>query len=77
VDELECGNTPEGPVFCSWTIAFTAAEFQWWRSDAVQTGTYSCDSGAISAEGGGQGLEGELYEDGSLMWEGQTYVPAD
>ena len=77
VDELECGNTPAGPMFCTWTISFTAVEFQWSRADTLQTGTYSCENGAISAEGAGQVLEGELYEDGSLMWEGQTYVQAD
>lgn len=77
VDELECGNTPAGPMLCTWTIAFTDVEFQWSRADTLQTGTYSCENGAISAEGAGQVLEGELDEDGSLMWEGQTYVLAD
>lgn len=77
VDELECGNTPAGPMFCNWTLSFSAVEFQWSQADTLQTGTYSCENGAISAEGAGQVLEGELYEDGSLMWEGQTYVPAD
>ena len=77
VNELECGNTPAGPVFCTWTLSFSSMEFQWSRADTLQTGTYSCENGAISAEAAGQALEGELHEDGSLMWEGQTYAQAD
>ena len=75
VDELECGNTPQGPVYCHWTIAFDETGYQWMRSDAAISGSYSCEGTLITSEAGAASFMGELHADGSLTWDGELYQP--
>ena len=75
VEELECGNTPEGPAYCHWTLSFEEATYQWMRSDAALAGSYDCEGGMITAEAGAASFTGELHADGSLTWDGEQYLP--
>jgi hypothetical protein len=75
VGERECGLGPEGPEMCHWSVSFEGGGFSWSYSDVVETGTYECDDGEITASGNGSTYQGSYDPDtGTLTWDGFDYL---
>lgn len=81
--EGECGLGPTGPVFCKWSIAFTArdelsTDYEWSYSDVADGGRVTCDGNLISTMPVRVGVDGTrgTYDPDSqeLTWENVTYT---
>lgn len=84
LDDLECGLTPDGVALCRWQLTFIARDdessaFQWTYSDVAESGNIECDGGTItSITGAPRRVDGTFDPiTQKLVWEGQTYAPAE
>ena len=84
VNDLECGRSPSGVDLCKWQLQFTSRDdessvFSWQYSDIGESGHIECDGATISTT-----TSSPRQIDGTfdavtqkLVWEDQTYVPAN
>jgi hypothetical protein len=83
VDELECGLTPDGTAMCHWMLSFTATAgdastgtLSWSHSDVGESGSYTCDGTAITANVTGRDVTVVLSATtGTLVFDGIAYEP--
>jgi hypothetical protein len=75
VTEQECGLTPDGAAMCRWRLTFTLTTVQWQYSDVVETGTFACSGGVVSAQLGSRPITAQ-YDAATrtVVWEGLSYV---
>lgn len=85
VNNLECGLTPTGPEQCKWQLQFAARDdissaFTWRSTPLVDVG----ESGLVECHGSQINSMTQRPITGTfdpatqkLVWEGQTYVPAN
>lgn len=77
IEQHECGQGPNGPVMCNWSIRFSAGAFDWSYSDIGTSGTYTCDGAQISGIAAGSTFAGALdSETRVLTWNGIDYQEA-
>ena len=77
-EEKDCGLGPKGePATCHWTVSFDSGAFNWFYSDVIVEGTYSCDGANITGVTPDTStVEGELDRGtGDLRWDGVMYEP--
>lgn len=84
VNELECGLTPNGVATCKWRLQFMprddeSSQFQWSYSDVGEAGHIECDGGAITSINASPRQVSGTFDSATqkLVWEDQTYVPAN
>ena len=87
VNELECGLSPNGVSTCKWQLSFgtrdeQSSEFQWTSSysgDVGEAGQIECDGGTISSISASPHQVSGTFDAATqkLVWEDQTYVPAN
>lgn len=84
VNDLECGLTPNGVALCKWRLSFAirddqSSAFQWSHSDVGESGMIECDGAAInSITASPRHIDGTFdAATQKLVWEDQTYVPAN
>jgi len=81
VNDLECGLTPNGVGLCKWSISFAtrddvSSSFAWSYSDVGESGMIECHGATINSLTQRQ-INGTFDPaTNKLVWEGQTYVPA-
>jgi hypothetical protein len=82
VNELECGRTPTGLGLCKWAVTFVERDevssgFSWRYSDVGESGPIECNGAAITSLSQ-RAINGSFDAvTQKLVWEGQTYVPAN
>ena len=72
VEELECGQSPDGIALCHWRITFDNGMFDWFYSDVVEMGSYTCEGSNITSSGNGAIYTGSFSND-ILIWDGIEY----
>ena len=84
VNELECGLTPNGVATCKWRLQFMlrddeSSQFQWAYSDVSEAGSVECDGAAITSINASPRQVSGTFDAATqkLVWEDQTYVPAN
>lgn len=83
VNELECGLTPDGPAQCRWSLTFAIKDdasttFQWNYSDVGEAGTIECHGARITSLDGSRPVSASFDPvSQKLIWDGQTYTPAN
>jgi len=82
--DLECGRTPTGTALCKWRLAFSTRDdqssaFSWTYSDVGESGMIECDGATISSITASPHQVSGSFDAVSqkLVWEDQTYVPAN
>ncbi|HLL24069.1 MAG TPA: hypothetical protein VK427_18180 [Kofleriaceae bacterium] len=79
VNELECGR---GVGTCKWSLSFATRDdlssgFQWSYSDVAEAGQIECQGAAINSLTA-RPISGTFDPvSQKLVWEGQTYAPAN
>jgi len=75
LEQLECGQTPDGVALCNWSIDFAEdGTFAWNYSDIGQSGTYTCEGGILEARIGADAVENSFdLESATLTWDGVEY----
>lgn len=77
VEQLECGQTPDGTSYCNWTLSFDQGQFTWMHSDVGEVGGYSCDGNEVVGKTDYASYSGTFDEaSGVLVWEGVKYLQA-
>lgn len=82
INELECGRTPEGVALCKWSLDFgmrddASSTFHWQYSDVGELGQIECHGVTINSLDGSRAVTGSFDPvTQTLVWEGQTYAPA-
>ena len=82
INDLECGLTPSGVALCKWRLSFmssddTSSRFQWSYSDVGEGGLIECHGEKIDEFSHQRPINGTFDPvSQKLVWEGQTYVPA-
>jgi len=82
VNELECGRSPTGVETCKWSLSFAvrddaSSSFAWSYSDVGESGMIECHGATITSLTQRQitGTFDAVAQ--KLVWEGQTYAPAN
>ena len=85
--ELECGRSPDGVGLCKWQLVFAtrddeSSQFMWQSqisADVGETGDIACDGAAISSITSSPRQIDATFDAATqkLVWEDQTYVPAN
>jgi hypothetical protein len=82
-NELECGRTPNGVALCKWQLAFASrdeesSQFMWQYSDVGESGHIACDGATIIVTSLPREINATFdVATQKLVWEDQTYVPAN
>ena len=85
-NELECGRTPNGVALCKWQLAFASrdeesSQFMWQTqisADVGETGHIACDGATIIVTSLPREINATFdAATQKLVWEDQTYVPAN
>jgi hypothetical protein len=80
--ELECGRAPNGVGLCKWQLVFAtrddaSSQFTWQYSDVGESGHIACDGASISSLTSRPINATFDAATQKLVWEDQTYVPAN
>ncbi|EYF00147.1 hypothetical protein [Chondromyces apiculatus] len=80
VTEGECGLGPNGVVLCHWRLDFDEDEqgaltLMWMHSDVGESGTVTCDDGALTMNGGGSPSYSGTYDPDTetVIWDDLEY----
>lgn len=81
INDLECGLTPNGVALCKWNLTFgvrddQSSTFQWSYSDVAEGGQIECNGAAMVTSPRTINATFDALAQ-RLVWEGQTYVPAN
>lgn len=82
-NELECGRSPGGVELCKWQLVFAtnddeSSQFVWQYSDVGESGQIACDGASIFVTSSPREIEATFDPaTQKLVWEDQTYVPAN
>lgn len=84
VSELECGRSPNGVGLCKWQLQFATRDdessaFNWQYSDVGEAGHIECDGATITSITSSPRQIDATFDAATqkLVWEDQTYVPAN
>ena len=84
VNDLECGLTPNGVATCKWRLQFMSRDdessvFQWSYSDVGEAGHIECNGDLINSVTAAPHQVSGRFDATTqkLVWEDQTYVPAN
>jgi hypothetical protein len=87
VTELECGRSPEGVGLCKWQLQFATRDdassaFNWQSqisADVGEAGHIECDGATITSVRSSPRQIDASFDAATqkLVWEDQTYVPAN
>ena len=82
--ELECGRSPGGVELCKWQLVFAtgddaSSQFTWQYSDVGESGHIECDGATITNVSSSPRPISATFDavTQKLVWEDQTYVPAN